>query len=143
MKAIIIACLMLCSAPVMAESPMLDFSSFFAKARAGISVNQHMEKSTIIYSAVERLHTTAGIELMNLNAGYDLTSKHPVLAFGIRADNLIPMLWDGEWGRAHVSTAALPAIEFGPYLAAWPRNADGKVKLDFWYGIVAAVGFSK
>lgn len=125
------------------ESAMLDFSSFFTKARAGISINQHMEKSTIIYSAVERLHTTAGVELANLNAGYDLTSKHPTMAIGVRADNIIPMIWSGPWGKAHITTASLPALEFGPYCSAWPRNNGGKFALDFWYGVTLAVGFAK
>ena len=143
MKKLLMALALVMCAGVAKADGMLDFSSFFTHARAGYSVNQHMVKSTVIYSAVQRLHTVAGLELASVNAGYDMTSKHPILATGIRADNLIPLIWGGEWGKAHITTASLPAIEFGPYLSGWPRNDGGKVKVDFWYGIVAAVGFSK
>ncbi len=125
------------------QSTLINFGDFFAKARAGYSVNQHMEKSTVLYSAVTRFHTTSGIELANLNAGYDTTNKHPILQTGIRADNLIPMIWGGEWGKSHVTTAELPAIEFGPYASAWPIINNGKVTVDFYYGIIFAIGFLK
>lgn len=128
---------------VKAESSLMDFGSFFARARAGYSVNQHMEKSTVIYSAVQRFHNLAGVELANFDAGYDTTDKHPVFAIGIRADNIIPMIWGGDWGKSHVTTAELPAIEFGPYASIWPVTNNEKVKFNFSYGIMFAVGFAK
>ena len=139
---IAVAVMAVCAGVARADS-MLNYGDFFAKARAGYSVNQHMEKSTVIYSAVERLHTTAGLELASVNAGYDLTSKHPLCSMGVRADNLIPLIWGGSWGQAHISTAILPAVEFGPYVSMWPKNNGGKFAMDFWYGAIIAIGFSK
>ena len=122
---------------------MLDFSGFFAKARAGFAVNNHMEKSTVVYASVIELHDSAGLELVNFNAVYNATDKRVFPALGLRADNLITKLWSGPWGKAHVTTAALPAIEFGPYVAAWPLSDKGRIKVDWSYGVVLGVGFAK
>lgn len=140
---LIAVCLMFISVSASAESSLLNFGDFFVKARAGYFVNQHLEKSGIAYSAVQRLHTTAGIELVNFNFGYNSTLKRATFPVGVRADSIIPMLWGGTWGKAHVTTANLPAIEFGPAIVVSPKVVDKKLKLDFQYGVFLAVGFAQ
>ena len=145
MKKILIATafLFIISPVCRADSGLSDFGAFFAKARAGYSVNQHLEKSSVVYSSFERFHSLTGVEYFNMNFGYDMTNKHPLLMIGLRADNVAPLLWNGEWGRTHVDTANLPAIEFGPYASTWPYVKNGKVKADFFYGLIGAIGFGK
>lgn len=140
MKKIAIVLMFLSGVAQAQESPMLDFGSFFMKSRIGYSVNQHYERSTVLYSAFKRYKPIKDVELLNLNFGYDTTSKHPVVAIGIRLDNADRLLWSGEWAKKHIESAPLPVIEFGPYLAAWPKVVSGKVHLDYWYGFILAMG---
>jgi hypothetical protein len=127
-----------------ADTGLVNFSDFFAHARAGYSVDQHHMRSTVLYSAIQRFHSIDGMEYANVNAGYDTTNKHPIFMVGVRADNLIPLIWGGNWGKAHVTTAALPTIEFGPYVSSWPALEDSKVvSIGFSYGLVLAIGFDK
>lgn len=130
-----------------AESPiegaLFNFGDFFAKARVGYSVDQHLDKSTVLYASVQRFHDLSGVELLNVNAGYDPTNKHPLVLLGSRFDNIVPKIWGGEWGKGHVTTADLPAIEFGPYASVWPKMVNGKIHAGFTWGFILAVGFAK
>lgn len=144
MKRLLLAWAMLLIPPtVYAAGDPLNFADFFTKTRLAYSVDQHYSRSTVLYSAYKRFHTVDGVEYANLNVGYDTTNKHPVLGVGLRADNLDSMLWGGPWGRAHVTSAKMPAVEAGPYFSFWPTVKDGKVHLDFWYGLMAAIGFGE
>lgn len=122
------------------EAPMLDFSAFFAKSRVGYSVNQHMTRSTVLYSAFKRYNAKPSVELANLNFGYDMSDKHPVVMLGLRLDNADKLLWSGDWAKKHIETAPLPVLELGPCVSAWPRVESGKVRLDTWYGFILAAG---
>lgn len=131
------------SARVCAEP--IDFGDFLAKARAGYAVNQHQVCSPIVYASVQQFHKAdaAKTELGNFSFGYDTKSKDGLFMLGVRADNFIPMIWAGDWGKKHVTTANLPAIEFGPYASLWPYGDEGRIKFRFNYGVAIAVGFSK
>jgi len=122
------------------ERPMLDFSAFFAKSRVGYSVDQHFIRSTVLYSAFKRYNAKPDVELANLNFGYDLSTKHPVVMLGVRLDNADKLIWSGSWAKKHIETAPLPLIEFGPCVSAWPRVESGKVHMDTWYGFILAAG---
>jgi hypothetical protein len=141
MKKLICCLIMMVPAAAIAEeAPMLDFSAFFAKSRVGYSVDQHMSRSTVLYSAFKRYNAKAGVELANLNFGYDMGNKHPVVMLGVRLDNADRLIWSGNWSRKHIETAPLPVVEFGPHISAWPRTENGKMHLDTWYGFILAVG---
>lgn len=122
---------------------LFDFGNFFKALRGGYSFNQHLEKSTVFYTAVQSFHDLAGLEMVTLNAGYDGASKRPVFLIGDRLDNQIPKIWGGKWGKAHVTTASLPTIEFGPYVSGWPIKTGHGYKIDVNYGVVLAIGFPK
>lgn len=124
------------------QKPMLDFSAFFRNARLGYAVNQHMERNTVIYAPFKRYSPINDVELLNCNIGYDLRDKHPVVMLGIRLDNADKLLWNSDWSKKHITSATIPTIEFGPYASAWPRKIEaGKVAVDFWYGVIGAIGF--
>lgn len=123
------------------NKPMLDFSSFFLKSRIGMAVNQHMNTSTVIYSAFKRYNVKPGMELLNWNIGYQTDGKHPVVMMGARADNLDKLIWSGKWADEHIETAAIPAIEFGPYISTWPVKDGSKIRLPVEWGVILAVGF--
>ena len=139
MKKILVAILLMAAAPAKAE--LLNFGEFFSAVRAGYVINQHGEKSEIFYAPVQVFHSRAGVEFVSINAGYENTAKRPALSLGVRADNIIPMIWGGTWGKAHVTTANLPTLEFGPYVSTWPKGDGNLWHLDFWYGLSVAVGF--
>lgn len=119
---------------------LFDFGSFFSSARAGYAINQHLEKSAIFYTAIQSYHQ-GDIEIVNLNVGYETLNKRPLLSLSARFDNIIPRLWGSDWGKAHISTAQLPTIEFGPYLSGWPVKTLNGYKIDVAYGVALAVGF--
>lgn len=120
---------------------ILDFQSFFLNARLGYAVNQHMEKSTILYSSFKRYNSIRDVELLNLNFGYDITSKHPLVMMGVRLDNADKLLWNSAWSKKHIVTAPIPKVEFGPFFKAWPSVVNKKVKLDIEAGAALALGF--
>lgn len=132
---------LLAARPARAESGLLNFGDLFKAARVGYSVNQHGQKSEIVYTALQKFHTKAGVEFVTLNAGYESAAKRPALSMGVRADNLLPMIWGSEWGKAHVTTAKLPTFEFGPYFSVWPKDSSNFWRLDIWYGLAFAIGF--
>jgi hypothetical protein len=124
------------------QKPMLDFSAFFRNARLGYSVNQHMERNTVLYAPFKRYSPVNDVELLNCNIGYDMAEKHPIIMLGVRLDNADKLLWNSDWSKKHITSATIPTIEFGPYASAWPRKiAAGKVAVDFWYGVIGAIGF--
>jgi len=126
-----------------AESPLFNFGEFFKAARVGYVVNQHGVRSEIYYTALQTFHSKDGVEFVTLNIGYEGAAKRPAFSTGIRLDNLIPMVWGSDWGKAHVSTAQMPTFEFGPYISAWPKDSSNMWKLDVWYGLSMAIGFGK
>ena len=124
-----------------ADTTLFNFGDFLHNMRAGYGVDQHGQVSTVFYTAVYDFHTTAGISMVTLNVGYEGTLKRPTVMMGVRADNLIPLVWSGEWGQAHVSTAKLPTFECGPWISVWPNDVSNLWNLDVRYGVGAAVGF--
>jgi len=140
-KVLIGLALMYVMAAPSAAASLLNFGEFFSSVRAGYVINQHGEKSEIFYTPVQVFHNRAGVEFVSINAGYESEPKRPALSLGVRADNIIPLIWGGEWGKAHVTTAKLPTLEFGPYVSTWPKGDGNLWHLDFWYGLSVAVGF--
>ena len=124
-----------------ATDTLFDFGGFFSAARAGYAINQHLEKSTIFYTAIQSYHS-GDVELVNVDAGYEALNKRPLLALSARFDNIIPRLWGSDWGKAHISTAKLPTIEFGPYISGWPIKTVNGYKIDISYGVAVAIGFA-
>lgn len=139
-KTILILALMMVGTSANAAN-LLNFGEFFSSVRAGYVINQHGEKSEIFYTPVQVFHSRSGVEYVSINAGYENTAKRPAISMGVRADNLIPLIWGGDWGKAHVTTAKLPTLEFGPYVSTWPKGDGNLWHLDFWYGVSFAVGF--
>ncbi len=130
------------SCPSMAaDSSLFNAGDFLSGTRAGYAINQHLERSAVFYKPFKSFRTTAGLELVNLNAGYDGLQKRPLLALGLRLDNLDSLLWSGTWGRKHVVTAKLPTFEFGPYASVWPIKTSKGYAVSFFYGVAGAIGF--
>jgi hypothetical protein len=124
-----------------AADTLFDFGGLFSSARAGYAINQDLEKSEIFYTAIQSYHQ-GDIELINLDAGYEALNKCPLLALNVRLDNIIPRLWGSDWGKAHISTAKLPTIEFGPFLSGWPIRTTNGYRIEMSYGISVAIGFA-
>lgn len=126
-----------------ADTSLFNFGDFFQSIRAGYGIDQHGQKSDIYYTAFQRYHNKAGVDFVTLNVGYNGVEQHPVFMTGIRLDNIIPLIWGGSWGQAHVTTAKLPTFEFGPFVSMWPKNADNLWNMDVKYGLGIAIGFPK
>lgn len=123
------------------DTSLFNVGEFLTGMRAGYAINQHLEKSTVFYKTVKSFRTIEGMELVTMSIGYDGLQKRPLLAVGLRVDNLDSLLWNGTWGKAHVVSAKLPTFEFGPYASAWPIKTSKGYAVDFYYGVVAALGF--
>lgn len=128
-------------APVQTTS-LFDFGDFFANVRGGYAINHHQQLSTVFYTPWKVFHTKDDMPLASINLGYDGLQKRPLVAIGLRADNLDSLLWNGKWGKEHVTTAKLPSLEFGPFISLWPVKTDKGYKLDVSYGAALAIGFS-
>ena len=135
MKKLLIALMFVCGSASAAE-----FNEFFHAVRAGVAVNQHGEFTDIYYTALATYHDGAGVDLAALNIGYEGQNKQPALLVGFRLDNVLPKLWTGAWGKAHIRTAQLPSFEVGPFVSVWPA-ATGGFNLSWHYGLSAAIGF--
>jgi len=126
-------------------TPAFDFVSASKALRLGYAFNQHGQKSTIYYTHLQWYNDVPNEELINFNIGYEVSSeyvcKRPLIQIGGRLDNLIPKIWGGAWGKAHITTVSLPTMEFGPYVSAWPRKVNNKWTLDLFYGLAGAIGF--
>ena len=122
-------------------SSLFNFGDFLHSMRAGYAVDQHGKKSEVYYTAVYDFHNSNGVSFATFNVGYEGIAKHPILMTGIRLDNILPLVWSGEWGKKHVSTAKLPTFEFGPFISVWPISNENLWKMNFKYGIGGAVGF--
>ena len=134
----------LCFLPVMAAAqtaPLLNWGDFFHSVRAGYGIDQHGQKTTVFYTPVLTYHTTAGIDLISFNIGYEGTQKRPTTMLGVRFDNLMPLFFSNTWGQTHIKSASLPSFECGPFISAWPENPDNLWQLTIRYGLGAAVGF--
>lgn len=130
------------SPPTDSKTSLFDFGDFFANVRGGYAMNQHMELSTVFYTPWKVFHTADDLTLASINLGYDGLQKRPLVAIGLRADNIDSLLWNGKWGKAHVTTAKLPSLEFGPFVSLWPVKTANGYKLDVSYGAALAIGFS-
>lgn len=139
-KIILVLGLVFMAGQMKAADTLFDFGGFFSAVRAGYAINQHLEKSAIFYTAVQSYHQ-GDVELVNLDAGYEVLNKRPLLALSARFDNIIPRLWGSDWGKAHITTAKLPTIEFGPFLSGWPIKTANGYKIDVAYGVAVAIGF--
>lgn len=141
-KVILAVALVLVTGTAMAaDTSLFDFGGFFSSVRAGYAINQHLEKSEIFYTAIQSFHDLNGVELINLDAGYEALNKRPLLAISARFDNIIPRLWGSDWGKAHISTAKLPTLEFGPFISGWPVKTTNGYKINVSYGVTVAIGF--
>jgi hypothetical protein len=123
------------------KTSLFDFGDFFANVRGGYAINQHLELSTVFYTPWKIFHTSAGLPLASINLGYDGLQKRPLVAAGLRLDNLDSLLWNGKWGKAHVTTSKMPSFELGPFVSMWPIKTDNGYKLDVSFGVAAAIGF--
>lgn len=128
--------------PPVKTSSLFDFGDFFKNVRGGYTMNQHQQLSTVFYTPWKVFHTKEKLPLASINLGYDGLQKRPLVAIGMRADNLDSLLWNGKWGKEHVTTAKLPSLEFGPFVSVWPVKTDTGYKLDVSYGAALAIGFS-
>lgn len=123
------------------KTSLFNFGDFFANVRGGYAINQHMQLSTVFYTPWKVFHTTDKLALASVNLGYDGLKKRPLVAIGLRLDNIDSLLWKGKWGKAHVSTAKLPSFELGPFVSMWPIKTDSGYKIDVSFGATAAIGF--
>ena len=123
------------------NSSLFNFGDFFHSLRAGYGIDQHGQKADIYYTAFQRYHNKSGVDFLTLNIGYNGVEKHPMFMTGIRLDNIVPLIWGGTWGKAHVTTASLPTFEFGPFISVWPKSMDNVWRLDMKYGVGLAIGF--
>jgi hypothetical protein len=124
-----------------ADTSLFNWGDLFSNMRGGYAINQHLQRSTVFYTPFKSFHRSDGLELASINVGYDGLQRRPLVAAGLRLDNLDSLLWAGPWGKAHVTTAKLPSFEFGPYISAWPMKTTNGYKIDMYYGFVAAMGF--
>lgn len=126
-------------------APAFDFVSASKALRLGYAFNQHGQKSTIYYTHLQWYSSVPNEELVNFNIGYEVSSeydcKRPLIQISGRLDNLIPKIWGGSWGKAHITTVPLPTMEFGPYVSAWPKRVDNRWTLNLFYGLAGAIGF--
>lgn len=125
------------------DTSLFNFGDFFQSIRAGYGIDQKGQKSDIYYTAFQRYHNKVGVDFLTLNIGYNGAEQHPVFMTGIRLDNIIPLIWGGSWGKAHVTTAKLPTFEFGPFVSAWPKSSADMWHLEIKYGLGIAIGFPK
>ncbi len=140
-KIILFVALAMVAGPAKAESSLFNFGDFFHSIHAGNGRGQHGQKSDVFYTAIITVHNGNAVDLLSFNIGYEGILKRPTLMTGIRMDSIVPLLFNNEWGKKHVTTAKLPTFEFGPFLSAWP-NGDGNLwHLTVRYGIGAAIGF--
>lgn len=123
------------------STDLFNFGELLHNLRAGYAVDQHGQKTTIFYAAVYDFHNAAKVSLVTLNIGYEGTLKKPSIFLGVRADNLIPMVWGGDWGKVHVTTAKLPTLEFGPWVSVWPKSNEDIWNLAVRVGVGGALGF--
>ena len=124
------------------SAPLFNFGDFFHSMRAGYAIDQHGKSTAIWYTAVYDFHNTAGVSMITFNVGYESQLKRPSTMIGLRLDNMVPLLWSGKWGHAHVTTAKLPTLEIlAPWISLWPKSIDNLWNLDIRYGAGLAVGF--
>lgn len=95
----------------------LDLASVFSKLRGGTLctfVPQGMTLATL-YAPVLSYRDTAGLELVNFNAGAAINTADgkgsPLFSVGMRADGLLKKLTGGEWAGSHLTAANLPPLE--------------------------------
>jgi len=142
MKKLLLALALSFPVAVQAQTTSLfNWGDMIHQLRVGYAVNQHGEKGAVYYTSIITLHNSNAVDLVSLNAGYEGLTKHPTIAIGLRFDNMIPLLFNSDWGAKHISVAKLPTFEAGPFISVWPKDDS-----DFWnlkvnYGITAALGF--
>lgn len=126
-----------------ASSSLFNFGDFFQAARAGYAIDQHGKLTDVYYAGFQSYHNKAGVDFVTLNIGYEGATKRPAFITGARLDNIIPLIWGGSWGKAHVTTAKLPTIEFSTFISVWPKSMDNLWDLDARYGLALAIGFPR
>lgn len=105
------------SSAVVVDPIGIDLSSVFSKFRGGTLytfVPRGMTLGTL-YAPILSFHDSAGLELVNLNAGAAINAADgkgsPLFTVGFRLDGILQKSTAGEWANAHVTTAKLPPVE--------------------------------
>jgi|SRR3990167_1922066 len=144
MKKLLVVFIVLSAKMSLWADPM-NFKDILYASRVGTFLDQHMTKSVGVYTTILSFNSDKATEYLNVNAGYlkDLNSSDgsPLVAVGLRLDNLLARSISSPWGIKHITLAELPTLEFGPFAAIKTRRKDAALKLDFLYGLGLAIGF--
>lgn len=120
----------------------INLSDIFSEVRGGYFQTFQGMALTTLYAPVVSLHDSAGLELINLDAGAALKSGSakgsPFFALGLRLDGFLSKFANASpWIKTHVSAASLPPIECGAALSWYSPE-------HIWvWGVSAAFKFGK
>lgn len=97
----------------------VDLASVVNNMHACYVFDQHRSHLAGAYLPGLNLHTASGVEMASLNVGAIWQADNgvggPMVAVGIRFDNLAQRAYGNSWVATHTSMTKLPAVEVGPF----------------------------
>lgn len=121
------------------EVPMIgliDLKNPMKNTRAGVAQTFDGYRYATAYTPIVVFNSEDGTEYVNISGGVlyetDIQRGYATALVGLRLDNLLyKAATSTEWMRKHITTATLPSLDFGPFVAY--ADSQWKVGINLAY----------
>lgn len=115
---------------------LIDLKNPLKNTRAGVAQTFDGNRYATAYTPIVVFNSEDGTEYVNISGGVlyetDIQKGYATALIGLRLDNILyKATTSTEWMRKHITTATLPPLDFGPFVAY--ADSQWKVGINLAY----------